>query len=214
MNKAGGVAWVLAVHEDILDTLHPDGITRTYDLRYVIDSKCDYNVSEEFVEPHEYLVSTSRKRGLIPENDNSTMMRSAEKKLKQPKREVFKKERISKDCSLQGQSETSKSHNIFILATSLDHADFPKLEEFISIFSSHANASTSSLSTGSTTSSSSSSSSLRHFSDKIVLDATASASLIILSEKFDENVTHVVVSVDKFDVLKTRTLKFMQAIMG
>ena len=35
-----------------------------------------------------------------------------------------------------------------------------------------------------------------------------------LSDKFDKTVTHLIVSTDKKGVLRKRTLKFMQAIMG
>ena len=220
MNKPGGVAWVLNVHEDILDTGgHPVRISRRYDLKYIVGGRKDFDVAGEFIEAHEDLERTSRKRGLISGNDNSTEERSARKKLQEPKKELLQKERFSEKCTLQGQRKIITSHDIFILATSLDHADFLKLEHFIISFSSHANTSTSSLSTRSSTSSSfpstsSSFSSSRYFLDNNALDMTASTPSITLSEIFDKNVTHVVVSVDKFKILKGRTLKFMQAIMG
>ena len=220
MNKPGGVAWVLDVHEDLSDTGgHPVPITRSYDLKYIVSGRKDFEVAGEFIQAHEDLDRTTRKRGLISGNDYSIEERSARKKLQEPKKELPKKERFLEKCSLQGRREIITPHNIFLLATSLDHADFLKLADFIISFSSRANTSTSSLSTRSSTSSSlpstsSSSSSSQYFSDNNVLDTTASAPSIILCEIFDKNVTHVVVSADKFNVLKGRTLKFMQAIMG
>ena len=118
--------------------------------------------------------------------------------------------------------------NICISHTSLEVTDFAKLEKFLTRFSaSHSEdcgaltaprSSSLALSSSSSTSSSSAvapilmdvSKALQHVETRTLNDNSG----LRLSDKFDESVTHLIVSTDKKGVLRKRTLKFMQAIMG
>jgi hypothetical protein len=112
--------------------------------------------------------------------------------------------------SVSGLSSQS-ARSICISHTSLENTDVLKLEKFIQKFSSmlHDRSCPSS--------SSSSSSSPRPVSLQSPMDVcrkTPTQSSCTLTDNFDSSITHLVVSVDKKGLLRKRTLKFMQAIMG
>ena len=259
MNKPGGAAWVLAVHERRIEA-DPNDIVFAYDLKYVLHGNSDYNVSAEFVEPIRELDRNSRKRGLSPVINTTPVKRAGdgvlkldamaslscllpdsyqnisdegviEERIKKVIPKIVKNSScIGKNLSTSARSQAGDnkfygerflSHrrnkenifsNKYILPTSLDDTDFLKLTKFIEAFSLHT--------ISSSTSSSSSSCSL---SSPLLFDSQRNSGqnnpdakhpFVGLTQKFDETVTHVVVTVDKRGTLKKRTLKFMQAIMG
>lgn len=105
--------------------------------------------------------------------------------------------------------------SVCISHTSLENTDVMKLEKFIQKFSSllHDHSCPSS-SSSSSISSSSSSSTPRPVPPPEDVGRKTLQSTCILTDNFDSTITHLIVSVDKKGLLKKRTLKFMQAIMG
>jgi hypothetical protein len=108
--------------------------------------------------------------------------------------------------SVSGLSSQS-GRSICISHTSLENTDVLKLEKFIQKFSSM-------LHDRSCPSSSSSPCPIPLQSPLDVCRRTSTQSSCTLTDNFDSSITHLVVSVDKKGLLRKRTLKFMQAIMG
>ena len=148
--------------------------------------------------------------------------------LKKTDNSTFKKKTRRASTQLAAKHGIVKM-NICISHTSLEITDFAKLEKFLTYFSaSHSEdcgaltaprSSSLALSSSSSTSSSSSAvapilkdvlKALQHVETTTLNDNSG----LRLSDKFDESVTHLIVSTDKKGVLRKRTLKFMQAIMG
>lgn len=275
MNKPGGAAWVLAVHECSTDSTTSTPVCVTYDVKYVLNGNTDWKVPCVFISVHQELERSSRKRGakalVVPETSiacdggmvhkrrsNATkvsrMSDSASPSLNNTnsvctsnssstKSSVLKgnerhnvqsvpvkpqqcpkisdgnysndttpsnsvRKRKSRICpsasSTSALTQPSCNRKFRISHTSLENSDFIKLQKFCDHFGpvQCGNKSAPMHSEAPTSSSSTCSSSAE---DQVG---------VIFTEKFDSTVTHLVVSVDKKGMLRKRTLKFMQAIMG
>lgn len=146
--------------------------------------------------------------------------------LKKTDNSTFKKKTRRASTQLAARHVVKK--NICISHTSLEITDFAKLEKFLTYFSaSHSEdrgvstvPPSSSLALSSASSSSSSSVAppilmdISKTSQHVERATSSDNSGLRLSDKFDMSVTHLIVSTDKKGVLRKRTLKFMQAIMG
>lgn len=256
MNKPGGAAWILAIHEvpamDSTGIINND-VRISYDVKYVLHGNSDLYVPDIFIVKFQELERKSRKRGLdiqLIEQEKATEEESSLKeKVKAEKREerirvknekqlsdINKNENNLSENNNHGTKKLKSTENLlqnkkekktqlkvgtalkeppviwndrskvstikFILPTSLDQADFEKLEHFRDLFCTDSMVCNSSGSSGTSHSQNNSQA------------TTPSNPLITLIDKFDESVTHVVVPVDKKGTLKKRTLKFMQAILG
>lgn len=88
MNKPGGTAWVLSIHEN-----NVDGSTeqyKLYDVKYILNGNQDHNIPDYFIGPHEELERRSRKRGTTSE-------------VKQPPPQV-----VSTDIAVSKERKSSK----------------------------------------------------------------------------------------------------------
>lgn len=121
---------------------------------------------------------------------------------------------VSVSVSVLGTSSLP-SRSVCISHTSLENADILKLEKFIQKFSSqlHDNSCPSSSTSSSSASSSSTPRPVTLLSPRVPSRQTPQSSCT-LTDNFDGSITHLIVSVDKKGLLRKRTLKFMQAIMG
>ena len=110
--------------------------------------------------------------------------------------------------------------NICISHTSLETTDFAKLERFLKYFSSSIGLECPTTAPSSSSSSSSSSNLVPALtvSPQLLPCVETTIAIVVpslrLRDKFDRAVTHLIVSTDKKGMLRKRTLKFMQAIMG
>lgn len=113
-------------------------------------------------------------------------------------------------------SSSQPVRSVCISHTSLENTDVLKLEKFIQKFSSllHDHSCPSSSSSSISSSSIFSSSTPRPVPPPEDVGRKTLQSTCILTDNFDSTITHLIVSVDKKGLLKKRTLKFMQAIMG
>jgi hypothetical protein len=124
------------------------------------------------------------------------------------------RERVRDGClpsPVPGSGPSSQPvRSVCISHTSLENTDVLKLEKFIQKFSSllhdHSCPSSSSSSIASSTP--------RPVLSPEDVGRKTLQSTCILTDNFDSTITHLIVSVDKKGLLKKRTLKFMQAIMG
>jgi hypothetical protein len=153
-------------------------------------------------------------RNEVPNNGGQG---SANKKTDSSANKKTKRESISSNAK-----HGTVKKNICISHTSLEMTDFAKLERFLTYFSSSIGVECPPTNPSSSSSSSSSFSStlvpVLNVSPKIPHCVGTTVAIDIpslrLSDKFDTSVTHLIVSTDKKGVLRKRTLKFMQAIMG
>jgi hypothetical protein len=127
--------------------------------------------------------------------------------------------KTKRESILSNAKHGTVNKNICISHTSLEITDFAKLERFLTYFSSSIGVECPP--TAPSSSSSSSSSSLvplltvsPNMLHCVGTTAATDVPSLRLSDKFDRSVTHLIVSTDKKGVLRKRTLKFMQAIMG
>lgn len=284
MNKPGGAAWILLVHQHPADPAAGIEASVYYDVKYVLHGNSDLSVHCSFVKPVLELSRGSRKRGLEPGPppvSAPTPARGGQAQSHKRKIAVLKslhmetevctkhmsvrsaelhrgpsvlgsssssegtveKPRVAvaldhstlskKNRNQRGQSAQRKEReqeqgrekyppssasttasqrewSVCISHTSLENADVLKLDKFIQKFSNSLRDQSCPSSSSST-----SSSTLHPISSLSPRDVcTKRPSSCTLTDIFDSNITHLIVSVDKKRLLRKRTLKFMQAIMG
>lgn len=179
INKLGGIAWILLSSEDT------EGLY--YDVKYVLDSKCEQRVPAAFVEQYKELDRTIRRskhtktsdhteRGaktLYEEGSNTTTTNSNSSAEKARKRRSSGGE--SSNTPHKKSSNASTASRIVLLTSGISSSFHSTVDAFVKRFSS-------------------------------VIEVSSVT-------RFHSSVTHLVVAVDPDGVLKQRTMKYMQSLM-